>query len=346
MISRQKKLHVLIAYNEPQKKSSGDIDFISEAAVKDEADMVYHVILKMGHVPHYLPVKNLAQTIEKIEELKPDLIFNLCEGFQGNAHLEMNISGLWDLLAIPYTGNSPITLGLAQDKVLAKSLFQANDIPTPAFQVFDKTPEATDLKYPLIAKPSQEDASLGITHHDSVCNNFEELISRVDLLLAKYQQPILVEEFIQGREFNIGILGNNPPQVLPISEIVFDALDKEAAHITSYEAKWLPDDPLYQKTPSVCPAKISPDLKNRLEKVALKVYQTLKGRDYGRVDTRVNSDNQIFVLEYNPNPDISPDAGFVKSLKAGGILYKDFINLIINQSLSREVYGSHSQNEK
>ncbi len=341
MNSLKKKLHILIAYNEPIKKSDRELDYISEAAVKDEADVIYQVILNMGHVPVYLAVKNLDQILSKVDQVEPDLIFNLCEGFQGKTHHEMYIAGLWELLGIPYTGNSPLTLGLAQDKILAKSLFHANNIPTPAFQVYDKMPEKTNLNYPLIAKPSREDASLGIMHHDSIINNFEDLKVKVNPLLAKYQQPILVEEFIQGREFNISILGNNPPKVLPISEINFAELDKDTPHITSYEAKWLTDHPLYQKTPAVCPAKVDENLKRRLQDVALKVYKTLMGRDYGRVDTRVEANGNIFVLEYNPNPDISPDAGYVKALRAGGIMFKDFVELIINQAINRKPNGKN-----
>ncbi len=331
----KKKLHVVIAYNEPQHKNKNDLDFISEAAVKEEADTVYQVILKMGHVPHFLPVKTLSQAVQQVEELCPDIIFNLCEGFQGNAKHEMHLSGVWELLQIPYTGNPPITLGLAQDKVLAKKLFQTEKIPTPAFEVFETTPEKTSLEFPLIAKPSREDASLGIKHN-SLIDNFEKLRFQVDDLLLKYRQPILVEKFIPGREFNISILGAEPPRVLPISEISFAGLEPDVPHITSYEAKWLPEHPLYQKTPAICPAKLDSQLKQRLEATALRVYHILGGRDYGRVDIRVDDGENIFVLEFNPNPDISPDAGYAKALKAAGILYRDFIEIILNHTLARK----------
>ncbi len=336
-----KKLHILIAYNEPIRKADRELDYISEAAVKDEADIVYQVILKSGHVPIYFPVKNLDQILNKIDQVAPDLIFNLCEGFQGKTHHEMFITGLWELLEIPYTGNSPLTLGVAQDKVLSKHLFEARNIPTPRFQVYSEVAQETVLSYPLIAKPSREDASLGIMHGDAIIHDFDSLKNRVDELLKKYQQPILVEEFIQGREFNISVLGNNPPRVIAISEISFAELDDKTPHITSYEAKWLPDHPLYQKTPAICPAHIDSDLKQRLEAVALQVYDVLNGRDYGRIDTRVDAKGNIFVLEYNPNPDISPDAGYVKALKAAGIKYKEFIELLIDEALKRK---SHDTN--
>ncbi len=341
MNAANKRLNILIAYNEPVKKSENDLDYISEAAVKDEADIVHQVVLKMGHVPSYLAVNNLDQVLSKVEQVEPDVVFNLCEGFRGKTQNEMFIAGLWELLEIPYTGNPPLTLGLAQDKVLAKSLFQIRNIPTPKFQVYKETPQEIYLDYPLIAKPSREDASLGIKHEDAIIQSFDNLKNRVNELLEKYNQPILVEQFIQGREFNISVLGNHPPKVVAISEISFSALDEKTPHITSYEAKWLPDHPLYQKTPAICPAPISSDLKQRLEDVALQVYDALMGRDYGRVDTRVDADGNIFVLEYNPNPDISPDAGYVKALKTAGIKYKDFVELLINEALKRK---SHDNN--
>jgi len=341
MNQTNQKLHILIAYNEPIKRSGHDLDYISEAAVKDEADVVYQVILKMGHVPVYLVVKNLDQVLSKIDQVEPDLIFNLCEGFRGKTHHEMFVAGLWELLGIPYTGNSPLTLGLAQDKVLAKSLFQSRNIPTPKFQVYTEIPHETYLEYPLIAKPSREDASLGIKHEDAIVQSFNDLKNRVAVLLKKYQQPILVEQFIPGREFNISVLGNHPPRVIAISEISFSDLDEKTPHVTSYEAKWLPDHPWYQKTPAICPAPISGDLKQRLEDVALKVYDVLMGRDYGRVDTRVDAAGNIFVLEYNPNPDISPEAGFVKALKAAGIRYKDFVELLIDEALKRKLHDKN-----
>lgn len=345
MNSIKKKLTILIAYNEPQRKNGVELDYISEAAVKDEADIVYQVILKSRHVPVYLAVKNLDQVLSKVDEVEPDLIFNLCEGFRGKTRHEMHITALWELLEIPYTGNTPLTLGLAQDKILAKSLFEASKIPTPRFQVFTETPRQTLLDYPLIAKPSREDASLGITHEDAVIHNFNELQNRVNELLIKYKQPILVEQFIQGREFNISILGNDPPRVLAISEISFSQLEKDTPHITSYEAKWLPNHPMYQKTPAICPAMISIELKKQLEAVALNVYRVLGGRDYGRVDTRVDADGTIFVLEYNPNPDISPDAGYVKALKVAGIKYADFVEFLLQEALNRTSHDNSSKNE-
>jgi D-alanine-D-alanine ligase len=328
---------ILIAYNEPLTIShANDLDYISEAAVKNEAELVYQVLLKLGHLPSYLPITDVNQAIETVRQFQPEMIFNLCEGYRGNAKLEMNITGVWDLLNVPYTGNPAFCLGLSQNKVIAKKLFEANKIKTPEYQVYHEKPRETYLSYPLIAKPACEDASLGIFSNNSIIHDFNHLQERVQELLAKYQQPILVEKYIDGREFNIGILGSDPPKVLPVSEISFTALGKDEPHITSYEAKWLEDHPLYQKTPAVCPAPIDNDLKHRLESVAMAVYTALSGRDYGRVDTRVDEAGEIYVLEYNPNPDISADAGYVKALKAAGISYEEFLQVLITQTMKRK----------
>lgn len=341
MSSGNKKLNVLIAYNEPEHQKRDTLDYLSEAAVKDEADAVYRALLEAGYSPSLLGVSTLEQVVNHIAAVQPDVIFNLCEGFRGQTHFEMFVAGLWELMEIPYTGNSPLTLGLAQDKVLAKRLFEARNIPTPGFEVCTEPPTQTALRFPLITKPSREDASLGILHGEAVVHNIETLKQRVAELIDKYRQPILVEEFIQGREFNISLLGNYPPRVIAISEISFAELDDATPHITSYEAKWLPDHSLYRKTPAICPAPIDPALQSRLATVALSVYDVLGGRDYGRVDTRVDAKGNIFVLEYNPNPDISPDAGFVRALTAAGIDYREFVELLIDEALHRKTHVKH-----
>lgn len=328
---KKKKLRILVAYNDPADAGASDLDYISEVAVKHEADIVYDTLLKMGHNPALMPVSCIEKCFAEIREFSPDMIFNLCEGFHGKSKHEMHIAGLWELIGIPYSGNTPITLGISQNKILAKNIFNANGIPTPEYEVFEEVPEKTRLGYPVFAKPSSEDASLGI-NQNSVISDVESLRKSVSSLLAKYGEPVLVEKYIEGREFNISIMGNKKPKVLPVSEIDFSALDDGTPKITGYEAKWLADHPFYRKTPSVCPAKISAGLRKNLETTALKVYGLLMGKDYGRIDFRVDADENIHVLEFNPNPDISPDAGFVKALIAAGMDYEDFMESIIREN--------------
>jgi len=337
MSADSQKIKILVVFNDLDKSSSNsDPDVISEAAVIDEATAVFETLRQLDYVTEMLPVLDLEEALGKIDEFKPDVIFNLCEGFQSHTNQEMNVAGLWALLKIPFTGNSPLTLGLAQDKILSKNIFRAAGIPTPDFCVFNEIPEHCSLDYPLIAKPSREDGSVGITQN-SVIHNDDELQTVVGSLLTKYHQPILVEKFIAGREFNISILGNGHPQVLPPSEISFEQVGDGYFPITSYEAKWLSDHPMYRMTPPVCPADVSPELKNKLAEISLAVYRVLQGRDYGRVDIRMDAAGDLFVLEYNPNPDISPDAGFVRALSAAGIEYSAFVELLIKQALERRI---------
>jgi D-alanine-D-alanine ligase len=331
----KKKMHILIAYNDTSSVATPDqLDLVSEVAVREEAENVHQAILNLGYVPSYFPIRDILVDLKILKNKPPDVIFNLCEGYQGSAVHEMHLTGIWELMGIPYTGNAPLTLGLAQNKVLTKKLLESKKIPTPKFQVFEGPPDRVYLNYPLIVKPVNEDASLGISQ-GSVVQSPKELFLKVEEILHKYRKPVLVEEYIHGREFNISILGNSPLKILPVSEISFTDLVEGEYHITSYEAKWLPDHPMYRKTPAICPAKISSDLKNRLEDIAVQVFKLLRGRDYGRVDVRVDSENKIYVLEFNPNPDISKNAGYANAIKAAGLKYENFINHLIHQASSR-----------
>ncbi len=328
---KKKKLRILIAYNDPADAGANDLDYISEVAVKNEADIVYDTLMSMGHSPALMTVSGIEENIAEINDFSPDMIFNLCEGFHGQSKHEMHVAALWEILGVPYSGNRPITLGLSQNKVLAKDVFRSNGIPTPDSEVFEKVPDSIGMAFPVIAKPSREDASLGISQN-SLARNMEELRAVVSSLLEKYGEPVLVEKYIEGREFNVSIVGNNPPKALQVSEIDFTELDDGTPKITGYESKWLEDHPLYRKTPSVCPAKIGAGLRKKLVSTALEVYGVLMGKDYGRVDFRVDAHEKVYVLEFNPNPDISPDAGFSKSLKASGMDHESFLRLLIKDN--------------
>lgn len=336
------KIKILIAYNAvPNAPNGADLDAISEAAVLDEVNAMAHALHNLGYRIEKLPCTTLPQILQTVQHFQPDVIINLCEGFQHRSELEAHLTSLWELLAIPYTGNTPQTLGLAQNKVLTKKLLQAAGLPTPNYRVFETVPAACDLEFPLIAKPSREDGSVGITQQ-SVSHDLAQLQEVVGNLLAKYRQPILVEKYIAGREFNISLLGNEPPRVLPPSELSFAAVAEQYHAIASYEAKWLNEHPLYQMTPPICPAQIDESLRARLSQLAEQVYCLLMGRDYGRVDIRMDNDSNLYVLEYNPNPDISPDAGYVRALRAAGLTYEDFADFLIKAALKRKHANDHS----
>lgn len=200
---------------------------------------------------------------------------------------------------------------------------------TPSTVVFDSKP-----KFPMIVKPSSEDASVGISEQ-SVVYNDQELKEQVEFLFTTLKQPILVEEYIDGREINSAILGDKEKIALPLSEISFDTLPKDLPKIVTYEGKWIKDSLYYQNTIPVCPAPLDEKLSEQLKQIALEVSNIFGCRDYCRVDLRLTKDNQPYILEVNPNPDISIDAGFARAAKAYGLSYDELLIKIIEFALER-----------
>ncbi|MGI5923116.1 MAG: D-alanine--D-alanine ligase family protein [Lentisphaeria bacterium] len=328
---------VLIISNAPGEHSDG-IEVISEQAVADEVAAVQAALTEMGLSASHRTLRNAADAADLIVFQPDTIIFNLCEGLNGDSAFEMHLAALLELSGTPFTGNNALTLGLARNKVLAKQLFTAAGISTPRWAACHDVPSAVPggLSFPLIVKPACEDASLGI-FKDAVARDLAALRRNVQTLLEKYPgSPALVEEFIDGREFNVALLPDgNIVITLPPSELDFSAVPAGQDHITSYEAKWLEDHPLYQATPSRCPADITPQLRQRLQDCARAVFHCLNANAYGRVDFRVDSQERLFVLEFNPNPDITPGAGFSKALQAADLSYRDFVSKALREALSR-----------
>ncbi|MEM2935870.1 MAG: ATP-grasp domain-containing protein, partial [Candidatus Bathyarchaeia archaeon] len=213
-------------------------------------------------------------------------------------------------------------------------ILAANGIPTPKYRVIlSGEEEIGDLSFPLMVKPLREDASIGICV-ESVVRGEAELRVRVKYIRETYRQPALVEEYIEGRELNVAILGNDPPQVLPISEILFLNKDPDQPKLVDYQAKWVEESDAYKSTKPICPAPLPPHLRDLVASTALKAYKVLGCRDYARIDIRLR-DGVPYVLEANPNPDISIGVGFHRSLKTAGIAYEDFILRLINFALNR-----------
>lgn len=270
-----------------------------------------------------------------LEKEKFDLIFNAAdEGFEMNTQLEAHVPAVLDLYKIPYTGSNYLTLGTCVNKIRTKEILKMNGLPTANFTLFDKKinskTKIPKLKFPLIIKPAQEDGSIGI-RENSVVETKEELIKKVNEVIEKYKQPALVEEFIDGREIYVGVLGRDELETLPITEINF-TLPKGYRNFLPYEAKWNEESVYYKNTTPVCPAKLDKKLENQLKENAIKAYKLLGLRDYGRVDFRINKKNQIFILEVNPNPDLSNGTGVSRMANAKGISYEDLIEKIISFS--------------
>jgi len=327
-------LKVGVLFNQPAKPSRGEeIDYLAEVEVKEQAEAVQEALRMLGFGCRLFLLKDdIEAFIKELKSHRPDVVVNLCEGAFGDSHQEMNVPSLLELLGIPYTGSSPLALGICQNKGLAKDILRANGIPTPDYKVLrDFDDWKTDMNFPLFVKPLKEDASIGISSKSYVTTE-TELKGQIEYICAQYRQPALVEEYIYGRELNVAILGNESPRVLPISEILF-GFDEEPK-IVDYSAKWLKETEEYKKTNPVCPAVLEEAIRNKVERVALDAYLAVCCRDYARVDIRLK-DDLPFVLEVNPNPDISHEAGFDRSLRAAGIPYEEFIRQIVFFALER-----------
>lgn len=312
---------------------------LSEIGVVEEMDDIKTALNSLGYKSTTLNVdSDVFRLIDFLRGEKPDLIFNLVECVENEALQEMNVAGVYELLKIPYTGANPLGLGIALNKPLVKQLLTYHGIKTPKFQVF-KFPEKIipreDMKYPLIVKPAREDASVGISD-ESVVYNMADMKKRVRYIFQEFEQPALVEEYIEGRELNVAIIGNRKPVVLPISEIDFSGLTKDMHKIVSYDAKWMHGTVAYEGTKGVCPAKLPPETEAKMKDIALRCFRIIGCRDYARVDFRLNKSNgEPYVLEVNPNPDISDDAGFARSARTFGLTFAETVGKIVESALER-----------
>lgn len=357
------KIHII--YNDPLQYATGkiyddgvtDIDQVEEAidmseyGVLDEMKAVQRALEPLGFETKIVPVAlDVYKLIDELKNDPPDLIFNLCESLDGDPTQEMNIAALFEILKFPYTGSRAVTLGLALNKPRVKEILNYYNIPTSAHFVCNDSGKLflngyikLKDKYPLIVKPSREDASIGIDNK-SVVFNETELKDRVEYILDEYKQPALIEQYIEGREINVSVVGNvkndeNDLIVFPISEIDFSELPDDYHKIVSYNSKWMYKTVEFAGTKAVCPAKnISPDLEKVIQDTAKRVYKIIGASDYARVDFRVK-DGVPYVLELNPNPDIASDVdsdtGFTRSGKAYGWTYEELINNIIKFSCER-----------
>jgi D-alanine-D-alanine ligase len=275
-------------------------------------------------------IGNVANLLEKLDNLGVDIVFNISEGISGR-NRESQVPVVLEMAGIPFVGADALTLGLTLDKVMAKKIFIAEKIPTPKFYEFKSSEELVNsnhYRFPLIVKPRFEGSSKGLSEESRV-ENREDLKKQIDYIVNTYKQPVIVEEFISGQEFTVAIVGNEPPEVMPVVQIKIDGRlqlnDKfyTFARITSDRLEY------------ICPAKISADLKNKIQDLALKTYQAVECRDFGRVDFRVDSEGNPFVLEINPLPSLSTEDVFKLVAENIGITYEKIIGKILDSALKR-----------
>jgi D-alanine-D-alanine ligase len=312
-----------------------------EPPVDPVLEQIRAAIQACDHSVELLPVANeVAPLVTALQRAQPDLVFNLAESFGGKSALESNVAALLNLLGLRYTGSSPAGLLLAGDKSLTKKVLSFHGIRTPEFAtVFRGAVDwAGDIAFPVIVKPPQEDASLGISSK-SVVHDLRELFTRIDELQSAFQQPVLVEQFIEGREFYVGVLGNAHAQALPVMELDFSGFPAGVPRIASWEAKWGDDGAgsgeQFAGTRSIFPDDIPPSLVERMQSAAVEAFHALRLRDYARIDLRVTADEQIYVIEVNPNCYLERESEFARAASEGGFGYEALIARILELAVGR-----------
>ncbi|MGI6631799.1 MAG: D-alanine--D-alanine ligase family protein [Bacillota bacterium] len=261
-----------------------------------------------------------------------DIVFNMCEGLRGESR-ESHIPSMLEMLGIPYSGSGVLTLALTLDKPLTKKVLSYHGIPTPGFKVFSSVDEVdpSGLEFPLFVKPAHEGSSMGISP-SSQCSCLAELISEVGKLIHLYRQPVLVEEYLPGREFTVGILGNKNPVLFPVMEINFDAVPKDHGRVYSRQFKTDWSEDVYY----LCPAPISSDLEAWIKDTALKTYRALDCRDLARVDLRLDRNGVPNIMEVNPLPGMVPGfSDYPRIAEKGGWSYVELVNGILECALRR-----------
>ncbi len=299
----------------------------------------------IGHdVTRVTVAGDIVPIIDALRTAEPGLVFNLAESFDGKSALESNVAALLNLLGLRYTGSSPAGLLMAGDKSLTKKVLRFHEILTPQFATAYRgaLDHVGDLRFPLIVKPPQEDASLGITSK-SVVRDVKELLGTMDALQREFQSPVLVEEFVEGREFYVGVLGNESPVALPVIELDFSAFPADRPKVASYEAKWgeggtgdtTETGAEFAGTKSIFPTDLSPELTQRMQAVAIEAFNALRLRDYGRVDLRVTPSEAIYVIEVNPNCYLERSGEFARAAQEQGLDHAALVARIAELALAR-----------
>jgi D-alanine-D-alanine ligase len=314
-----------------------------EFAEWDSPTTIAAVESALSHLGKVVRLEANEDFPKRLRETRPDIVFNIAEGFHG-VNREAHIPAICEFFGIPYSGSDPFTLSLCLDKARTKETLTFHGIPTPKFTVVEKIedlePRARSLSLPLFVKPLHEGSSKGITD-SNLCWDRAHLLRQTEFLLENYDQPVLVEEYLPGKEFTCAVFGNGEEAtVLPIVGMNFESLPKGALPIYSFDAKFVWDRPENPLDIFQCPARITRELQASIERVTLDAFRVLGCRDWARVDVRLDAAGVPNVLEVNPLPGILPDPAdnscLPKAARAAGISYDELIQNCLKYAAARQ----------
>ena len=348
------KITILFAATEQEDKIEAEAEGQKVTLVSEQ---VKEILVSLGHEVQFLPARSdIRQLAAALTKDDSDLIFNLCESLGGVSQHEQHVAALLEVMGKRFTGAPAIGLTLAQDKSLCKKLFYFHGLPYPKFSTMDagEVEWSDDLSFPLFVKPSNEDASIGIDSK-AVVHNIKELMERISYIQTEFKTPALIEEYIEGREIYVGILGN---EALPLLEWDFSKMPDGHPKFASSEAKW-DEDSAYNEAPQIFPTDIPEAVVNRIQEAAVTTFKVLKLRDYGRVDLRLRrTENpkkitkkgaspeldapvisvdgwEFYIIEANPNPYLDRKAEYAMASRKHGLKYAELIEKIVQLAMDR-----------
>lgn len=301
------------------------------------AQYVYEALSSLGYSTSMIVVRDSLEELEqRLSSLSPEetFIFNCCDQFCGSNKAAAEVLRLVEQLKFRHTGAAAGAIELCIDKGRAKQRLMQFGIPTPRYQVYDKPGGACTLRMPVIVKPLLEDASVGIDLN-SVAGNTSQLFQQISYIAEEYEQPVLVEEFVVGRELAVSMWGNGKIAVLPIAEHDFACLPQPLGQLLTFESKWEPESFYAQNIPTRVPADLAPEDDQLIREVARSSFHALGLCDLGRVDIRFDGLTP-YVIDVNELPDLSPDAGYWHSAQAAGFTYPQMVEHILQLALRRE----------
>jgi D-alanine-D-alanine ligase len=311
-------------------------------------------IRRLGHKVTVVPLADDLNYLQRrLRRLKPHVVFNQYDDVVHGALYEMRVAAFIRMMGIPMTGSPALALGLSRYKYMSLSLLQGAGVPIPSeTTLIERIGELNgrEWHFPLIVHASQEHAGIGLDRHSVVATK-AALKEKVREILKTYRQPALIQQFLPGREFNVGIIGGKKLRVMPLAEVDYSELPAAIPPIMSYAAKWLDSTVEYQKTRVVCPAKVKADLVQLIGETAKKAFRVVGGWGYGRVDIRLDADGNPRVLEVNCNPCLDNDMGLARSAKRAGIPYANLLGIIIKAAfegppfdMNLPIFGVHRNN--
>src|SRR6476620_12758566 len=336
------KLKIIVLYDrvlvdEEEPAAATDKSPVTRSLDKKEVEEeVAEALAKLGHEPQMHELDGTPKSLLALARMECDLVFNLTESFADDDTADFKVAAFLELLGRKYTGSGPHGLMLAQDKAIAKKIFAFHGIHTPTFakSFRGRLDFSHDLQFPVIVKPAREDGSIGI-EFSAVVNAIRELMERMDWLHANCDSPVLIEEYVEGREMYVGVLGNENPTALPVVELDLSKLPEGTPRIAGAEVKWGKGTKAYRDTKSAVAENLPEDTAALQPQTAVAVFQALELRDYARIDMRLRPDGRVAVIEANPNPWLASKAEFAMAARKSGRTYAQLIGEIVDLAMAR-----------